>query len=174
MIHIQLIVGAVEEASLSAQRLTMSDFETSDGVLLPLDLHVDALFALMRHYDVYGDGRPLVFLPAWCQPAELYRDCLALDGMKCYVLDHRAHGKSAAPGWLALRLLFSPPGYGYRLSRLAKDLKDFLDHLDLTKVVLAGHSMGCAVIWPLRTRFCALLCGLGAIWSSSALHAYVA
>jgi len=39
------------------------------------------------------------------------------------------------------------PNHGYRMSRLSKDLDDFLTALDLHDVVLMGHSMGCSVIW---------------------------
>eukprot|EP00913_Durusdinium_trenchii_P008032 g7531.t1 len=95
-------------------------------------------------YRSLGVGRPLVFLPAWCQPADLYVECiapLAAAGYRCITLDHRGHGKSQAPG------------FGYRLSRLAKDLQELLEDLDLKDVILAGHSMGCAVIWTYLDLF---------------------
>jgi non-heme chloroperoxidase len=37
--------------------------------------------------------------------------------------------------------------YGLKISRLSKDLYEFLSELDLNDVALLGHSMGSAVIW---------------------------
>ncbi|MGI9570828.1 MAG: alpha/beta fold hydrolase [Desulfobulbia bacterium] len=91
------------------------------------------------HYLKAGSGPPLVILPGWTQPASGFSKviaCLA-DSYQCFALDYRAHGKSAKPN------------YGYRLSRLTKDCHDFLNHIKLKKVVLLGHSAGCAVIWNL-------------------------
>ena len=39
------------------------------------------------------------------------------------------------------------PAYGYRIARLAKDLEELLEHLNLKDVTLLGWSMGCSVIW---------------------------
>ena len=50
-------------------------------------------------------------------------------------LDLRGHGDSERPA------------HGYRISRLAKDVHDVLEALDLEGVTLLGHSMGCSVIW---------------------------
>ena len=43
--------------------------------------------------------------------------------------------------------------HGYRVSRLAKDCLDFLDHLGLHDAVLLGHSAGCTVIWSFIDLF---------------------
>ena len=37
--------------------------------------------------------------------------------------------------------------YGLKISRLSKDLYEFLNELDLNDVALLGHSMGSSVIW---------------------------
>jgi len=98
------------------------------------------------NYLVQGpsEGSTLVMVPAFCQPASLYVECLqpvAAEGFRCITIDHRGHGQS------------QKPSYGYRLARMAKDLQEFLEHLELTGVVLVGHSMGCAVICQFMELF---------------------
>lgn len=98
-------------------------FTTSDGVNL--------------HYLTAGAGPPLVILPGWSQSAALFQRQLddLSDRCRCLVLDQRGHGES------------SKPDYGYRVSRLAMDLRELLQALDLQDAILLGHSAGCAVIW---------------------------
>lgn len=84
-----------------------------------------------------GTGPALVMLPGWSQSAEEWRhqiDEFASDHT-VYALDLRGHGES------------SNAGGGYRITRLAADLQEFMDSLDLRDVTLMGHSMGCSVIW---------------------------
>jgi len=104
-------------------------FTTTDGVRL--------------HYLEAGQGRPLVLLPGWTQPAAGFSAQLAglSDACRCLALDFRGHGESERPT------------YGYRVSRLARDCLDFLDHLGLEDAVLLGHSAGCVVIWSFIDLF---------------------
>jgi non-heme chloroperoxidase len=104
-------------------------FTTNDGVRL--------------HYLEAGHGRPLVWLPGWTQPAEGFSGQLAAlsDSFRCLALDFRGHGES------------DRPPYGYRVSRLARDCLDFLEHLGLEDAVLLGHSAGCVVIWSFIDLF---------------------
>jgi non-heme chloroperoxidase len=96
---------------------------TSDGVGL-------------RYLEV-GSGRPLVLIHGWSQAAELFRR--QIDGLsdryRVIAYDQRGHGES------------DKPAFGYRISRLAKDLHDVLTALDLHDVAAVGHSMGCSVLW---------------------------
>lgn len=98
-------------------------FTTSDGVEL--------------HFLEAGTGPTLVLLPGWSQSAALFHHQLEdlSDSFRCLALDYRGHGESAKPN------------YGYRVSRLAMDVREFLETQDLHDVILLGHSAGCAVIW---------------------------
>ncbi len=84
-----------------------------------------------------GRGRPVVMIPGWSQTAAMFNEqILALSTRhRVIAIDMRGHGDSAKPA------------HGYRIARLATDLHELLDGLALEKVTLAGHSMGCAVIW---------------------------
>lgn len=104
-------------------------FTTSDGVRL--------------HYLDRGVGPPLVLLPGWTQPASGFAAQLEelSASFRCLALDFRGHGES------------EKPFHGYRVSRLAKDCLDFLNHLRLRDAVLLGHSAGCTVIWSFIDLF---------------------
>lgn len=84
-----------------------------------------------------------MLLPGWTQPAEGFSGQLVAlsDSFRCLALDFRGHGESERPT------------YGYRVSRLARDCSDFLDHLGLEDAVLLGHSAGCVVIWSFIDLF---------------------
>ncbi|MCI2420592.1 alpha/beta hydrolase [Saccharopolyspora sp. K220] len=89
------------------------------------------------HYVTAGAGAPLVLVPGFSQSAAEFGaqiDDLGRDHLVVAV-DHRGHGDS------------DKPPHGYRVSRLAADLRDLLEALDLRDVALLGHSLGCAVIW---------------------------
>jgi non-heme chloroperoxidase len=57
------------------------------------------------------------------------------DKYHVYAIDMRGHGDS------------EKPDHGYRIRRLSEDFQEFLAAKDLGGVTLAGHSMGCSVIW---------------------------
>ena len=98
-------------------------FKTSDGVSL--------------HSLEAGSGDILLFIPGWSQTARLFEILLkdlAID-YKVIALDMRGHGESAKPE------------HGYRPSRFATDLHEFIEDRKLNNITLIGHSMGCAAIW---------------------------
>jgi len=101
----------------------MSMFLTNDGV------HI--------HYEICGTGRPLVLLHGWDQSAKAFCNNIPVLSRKYQVIsvDLRGHGES------------DKPSYGYRISRLAMDVHQLLDSLDLREAVLLGWSMGCSVVW---------------------------
>ena len=98
-------------------------FTTNDGVRL--------------HYIEAGSGKPLVMIPGWSQTAAQFRAQLAglSDRYRVIAIDMRGHGES------------DKPDHGYRIQRLSQDVHEFLAANGLTNVTLAGHSMGCSVIW---------------------------
>ena len=98
-------------------------FTTSDGVKL--------------NYLEVGSGKPLVMIPGWSQTAAQFKHQLSGLSSKYHVIaiDMRGHGDS------------SKPENGYRIHRLSTDVHEFLVGKGLKDVTLAGHSMGCSVIW---------------------------
>jgi non-heme chloroperoxidase len=87
------------------------------------------------HFITKGTGTPLIMIPGWSQTAEMYKnqiDALS-DKYRCIAVDMRGHGDS------------EKVAHGYRMQRLAADLRAFIYYEDLSDVM--GHSMGCSVIW---------------------------
>ena len=97
--------------------------ETNDGVCLSV-------------IDI-GNGQPFIILPAWTNAAIEYWpqiDEFARD-YRVIAVDMRGHGES------------DKPQSGYRVSRIAADLRNVLIELEIDEAVIMGHSMGCSVIW---------------------------
>ncbi|MFM2007407.1 MAG: hypothetical protein RLZZ09_3062 [Pseudomonadota bacterium] len=116
---------------------------SSDQAIRPRSGQIKTNDGVNLHYLEAGSGPPLVLVPGWSQTAAMFR--AQLDGLSsnCRViaLDMRGHGQS------------EKPEHGYRIARLAKDLHEALVALNLREVNLAGHSMGCAVIWSYWDQF---------------------
>ncbi len=89
------------------------------------------------HYVERGSGAPLVMIPGWSQTAAQFE--AQVEGLsarrRVIAIDMRGHGDS------------DKPEHGYRIQRLAADLRDAIEALALERVSLLGHSMGCSVIW---------------------------
>ena len=87
-------------------------FTTADGVRL--------------HYLEAGSGKPLVLIHGWSQCAEEFKHQIAeLSGSyRVIAIDQRGHGES------------EKPGFGYKIHRLSKDLRELLISLDLTDVAV--------------------------------------
>ncbi len=101
----------------------MAMFKTNDGA------HI--------HYEVNGEGKPLVLMHGWDQSGKAFCENVPVLSQKYKVVtvDLRGHGES------------ENVSYGYRINRLAMDVKQLLDFLDLQDVTLLGWSMGCSVLW---------------------------
>ena len=122
MATLLLAVGFLASSAIAADTKE-GFFTTNDGVRL--------------HYIEAGSGKPLVMIPGWSQTAAQFRAQLAglSDRYRVIAIDMRGHGES------------DKPDHGYRIQRLSADVHEFLAANGLTNVTLAGHSMGCSVIW---------------------------
>jgi pimeloyl-ACP methyl ester carboxylesterase len=108
---------------------TPGQVTTSDGVQL--------------HYLEAGSGKPILMIPGWSQSAEQFKYQLSglSDRYRVIAVDMRGHGES------------DKPEFGYKISRLAKDVRDMIEALDLDEVNILGHSMGSSVIWNYYDMF---------------------
>lgn len=90
-----------------------------------------------------GEGRPLLMLTGWSQTASIFNR--QFDDFRhiarIIALEHRGHGES------------DKPNHGYRIQRLAKDLFDLIDQLELDEPDILAHSMGAAVTWSYLLLF---------------------
>jgi len=114
---------ALSASSLFAAEPKDGSFTTSDGVRL--------------HYIEAGSGDVLVMIPGWSQTAAQFKHQIAglSDRYRVIAIDMRGHGES------------DKPNHGYRIHRLSADVHEFITANNLKHVTLAGHSMGCSVIW---------------------------
>lgn len=115
-----LVAAASRPAAAKSPGAARSSFiETDDGASL---FHID-----------WGTGKPVLFSHAWGLNADIWEYQLvelADQGLRCVAYDRRGHGRS------------SDPGRGYDYDRLADDLAEVINQLDLTDVMLVAHSMG--------------------------------
>jgi non-heme chloroperoxidase len=85
------------------------------------------------HYKDWGSGQPVVFSHGWPLQGDAWEDqmfFLASQGYRVIAHDRRGHGLSSQP-WT-----------GNDMDTYADDLAALIDHLDLKKAVLVGHSTG--------------------------------
>jgi non-heme chloroperoxidase len=84
-------------------------------------------------YKDWGSGQPVVFSHGWPLNADAWDDqamLVANSGYRGIAHDRRAHGRSSQP-WT-----------GHDLDTYADDLAQLINQLDLSDVVLVGHSTG--------------------------------
>ncbi|GAA5035261.1 alpha/beta fold hydrolase [Streptomyces siamensis] len=97
----------------------MSTFTTSDGTDI--------------FYKDWGSGQPVVFSHGWPLNADAWDGQMRLvaeNGFRAVAHDRRGHGRSAQP-W-----------QGNHMDQYADDLAELIEKLDLTDVILVGHSTG--------------------------------
>jgi non-heme chloroperoxidase len=85
------------------------------------------------YYKDWGTGRAIIFSHGWPLCSDAFEDqmfFLAERGFRCIAHDRRGHGRS------------SQPWDGNDMDHYADDLAELLTYLDLTDVVLVGHSTG--------------------------------
>ena len=99
--------------------------------------HITTNDGVRLHYIERGSGAPLVMIPGWSQTAAQFE--AQVEGLsarrRVIAIDMRGHCDS------------DKPEHGYRIQRLAADLRDAIEALALERVSLLGHSLGCSVIW---------------------------
>lgn len=91
----------------------------------------------MIYYETHGDsGQPLVFVPGLtCASSDWNKQVQELkQDFRCICVDLRGHGRSA-----------DQPG-PYDMATLAAGVVEVLRHLQVTKSIVIGHSMGVRVI----------------------------
>jgi non-heme chloroperoxidase len=103
-----------ESATLGADGF----FTTSDGVRL--------------HYRSKGTGRPIVFVPGWTLPGDIWEPQIRefSTRYRTIALDPRSQGTSEMTG------------EGLFNGRRGRDVRELLEHLNLSDAVLVGWSMG--------------------------------
>ncbi|WP_299004010.1 alpha/beta hydrolase [uncultured Shewanella sp.] len=98
-------------------------FKTSDNVTL--------------HYIDKGQGQVIVMIPSWTMSTVQYRHQTAILSKKyrTVAIDMRGHGQSEYVD------------YGYKMYRFAKDVHELILHLELSNVILLGHSIGAGIVY---------------------------
>jgi non-heme chloroperoxidase len=133
-----LLQGAGAAAVTAAVATTAGSASRSVQAQLPGEAgQVTTSDGVSLHYLQAGSGKPILMLPGWSQTAEQFRHQLEglSDRYRVVALDLRGHGES------------DKPDHGYKISRLAKDVRDTIEALELDEVNILGHSMGSSVIW---------------------------
>ena len=108
------------EAPVAAPVIERAGFRTGDGVRLSY-LHAGR-----------AGGRPIVFVPGWCLPADIWQPQLEFFARThaVYALDPRGQGESEVPA------------SGYTADRRAADLHEFLQQLPRPAVLVAWSLAG--------------------------------
>lgn len=106
-----------------------NNFVTNDGVRIA--------------FEEKGNGHPLILVHGWGATGRYFgrnfEDLASSFRVICF--DLRGHGDSEKPTW------------GFHIHRLATDLLNLMDHLNLDTVAVLGCSLGCAVIWAFVELF---------------------
>jgi len=108
------------DAPAAAPVIQRASFRTSDGVRLSY-LHAER-----------AGARPVVFVPGWCLPADVWQAQLEAFARSraVYALDPRGQGESEVPA------------SGYTADRRAADLHEFLQRLPRPAVIVAWSLAG--------------------------------
>lgn len=94
-------------------------------------------------YEEYGEGQPVIFVHGVMMSSKFFYKQIPYfkENYRVITLDLRAHGKS------------SQVQDGHTVAQYARDLKYFIDELDLKDVILVGWSMGAFVLWDYVNQF---------------------
>ena len=92
------------------------------------------------HFEVYGDGRPVVLLHGFPDTGRMWHhqvDALSASGFQVIVPDLRGYGSSGKPSEVE----------AYSFVFQAGDVLAVLDHLGIDRAHLVGHDWGSALTW---------------------------
>ncbi len=109
-------------------------------------------------FERHGDhGLPVVLIHGFGLNRSIWVDMVKtqMQGFRVILPDVRGHGESDAPEGV------------YPMSLLADDVAGLLDHLEIEKAVVCGHSMGGYIALAFAARYPERLLGLGLITSRS-------
>ena len=89
------------------------------------------------YFEDEGKGQPIIFIPGWTMTSQFFskQKQYFKENHRCITYDPRSHGQSTK----------TSDGNTYLTH--AKDLKEFIQKLELTNVILVGWSSGCATIY---------------------------
>ncbi len=95
------------------------------------------------HVEEKGEGPPIIFLAGGGFSSKIFKSQIDYFSQSFQVIavDMRAHGNSERVA------------HGLRLSRLAHDLKEVVDAMQLRRLTLLGHSLGSSVIYSFLDLF---------------------
>ena len=105
--------------------------------------------ALDMYYEVRGGGEPVVFIPATGFSGEVWKPFQVAElskSMQVIIFDQRGTGRSSTPKGV------------YTIDQMAGDTVALLDHLNIERAHILGHSMGgriglsMALNWPGRVK----------------------
>jgi 3-oxoadipate enol-lactonase len=104
-----------------------------------------------------GSGTPLVLIHGFCGSSQYWQEIFPALSQQFRVIapDLRGHGDSSAPDET------------YTMERMADDLACLLDHLQLPKAILFGHSLGGYVTLAFAEKYADKLFGYGLVHSTA-------
>lgn len=94
-------------------------------------------------YEIKGEGKPLIFIHGWTCNHEFFKKQVEelSKQYKVITYDLRGHGASERPE------------NGLTMERMAKDLRNLIDYLEISNVTVAGWSMGTTIILEYVRQF---------------------
>ena len=124
-------LGYVRNESKKYNLITLDEPDIAPVATDPIEADIE-LSDMTMHYAVYGDeGYPLILVHGNGGNKNSLKEAagyLASD-YKVYVIESRCHGQSSDPGVISYDLM-------------AKDIKEFIEKMNLEKPYLMGHSDG--------------------------------
>ena len=93
------------------------------------------------HYEVYGEGEPLLLLHGWTQSSQFWKEYISsyAQHYKVYALDLRGHGKS------------TPIQSDFSIKKASDDVLVLLDHLEIETAKAIGLSYGALALLELAS-----------------------